>query len=61
MKEEQVTEEFEVVEKLDDEEIPANDVRNMFGFGMAQTVGLMASLASIGLAVFGTVFYLITR
>ena len=32
-----------------------NDVRNIMGFGAFQTMGFMASLATIGLAVFGTI------
>ena len=60
-------EETEVVEEdiqetLDDEILtPSNDVSNMFGFSMVQSMGFMASLATIGLAVFGTVFYFMTR
>ncbi len=38
-----------------------NDVRNIMGFGAFQTMGFMASLATIGLAVFGMVFHLMTR
>ena len=59
--EEVVVEETDVVETLDDEDIPVNDVSNMFGFSMIQSMGFMASLATIGLAVFGTVFYFMTR
>ena len=34
---------------------------HIMGFSMFQTMGFMASLATIGLAVFGTVFYFMTR
>ena len=58
-----VMENFDVVNGQEHEEnkLPSNDVRNMMGFSVMQTMGFMASLATIGLAVFGVVFYFMTK
>lgn len=40
---------------------PKNDVRNIMGFSAFQIMGFMASVATIGLAVFGMVFHFMTR
>lgn len=53
-------EEKEVVEETE-MKYPKNDVRNIMGFSALQTMGFMASLATIGLAVFGIVFHFMTR
>lgn len=45
----------------EEDKIPGNDVRNVMGFSVMQTMGFMASLATIGLAVFGVVFHFVTR
>ena len=54
VKEKEVVKETEV-------KYPKNDVRNIMGFSALQTMGFMASLATIGLAVFGIVFHFMTR